>query len=59
MSFMSHLTKLLMLKAHDDALHGGVAETLTQLCRDLWILKGHQAANADTFRRQLISDECI
>ena len=59
MSFMSHLTKLLMLKAHDDALHGGVAETLTQLCRDLWILKGHQAADVDTFRRQLISDECV
>ena len=37
MSFMSHLTKLLMLKAHDDALHGGVAETLTQLHREFWM----------------------
>ena len=38
----SHLTKLLVLKAHSAVMHNGVAETLAQLRSSFWIIRGRQ-----------------
>ena len=35
-----HLTKLLLLRAHDRAFHNGVKETLTEMRSKYWVVKG-------------------
>ena len=38
-----HLTKLLILHAHQETLHGGVNDTLCKVRENFWIPKGRQA----------------
>ena len=41
-----HLTKLLILHAHQTALHGGVSDTLCKLKENFWIPKGRQVVKS-------------
>ena len=40
---LSHLTKLIIMEAHQVTLHGGLGDTLAQIRMDYWIPKGRQA----------------
>ncbi|XP_044174249.1 uncharacterized protein LOC122957870 [Acropora millepora] len=41
-----YLTKLVILKSHDQVMHNGVAETLVQLRSRHWIVKGRQTVKS-------------